>query len=139
LPLEVGKETSFTIHWQITNPGNDMNSVRVVGILPTGVNWKNIVSVGSGQPEPTFNKNTSEVIWNLGILPQGVGVTGPKYEASFQVTVKPTTNQKESAIVLIKDSKLSGTDAFTKQNIIIPVQDISSDGLVDRPGEGRVQ
>ncbi|MDP2909614.1 MAG: hypothetical protein Q8N69_00885, partial [bacterium] len=70
LPPEVGKETSFTVHWQITNPGNDMNGVKIVGILPAGVNWKNIVSVGSGQPEPTFNKNTSEVSWNLGVLPQ---------------------------------------------------------------------
>ncbi len=139
LPLEVGKETSFTIHWQITNPGNDMNTVKIVGILPAGVNWKNIVSVGSGQPEPIFNTNTSEVAWNLGVLPQGVGVTGAKYEASFQITVKPATNQKGSSIILIKDSKLSGVDTFTKQSIIVSAQDISTDNTVDRPGEGQVQ
>jgi len=81
LPPEVGKETSFTIHWQVINPGNDINGVKISGILPTGVNWKSLVSVGSGQPEPIFNKNTSEVVWNLGVLPQGVGVIGPKYEA----------------------------------------------------------
>ena len=139
LPLEVEKETSFTIHWQITNPGNDMNGVKISGILPAGVNWKNIVSVGSEQPEPTFNKNTSEVVWNLGVLPQGIGVTGAKYEASFQVIIKPTTNQKGSPILLVKDSKLSGVDTFTKQNIIVPVRDISTDDLIDRPGEGTVQ
>mgnify|MGYP001591719582 FL=1 len=139
LPLEVGKETSFTIHWQITNPGNDMNGVKIVGILPAGVNWKNIVSVGSGQLEPIFNKNTSEVSWNLGVLPQGIGVTGAKYEASFQVTVKPAINQKGSSVLLIKDSKLSGQDTFTKQSIIVSASDVSTDNLVDRPGEGTVQ
>ena len=139
LPPEVGKETYFTVHWQITNPGNDMSGVKVSGILPVGVNWKNIVSVGSGQPEPTFNKNTSEVVWNLGVLPQGVGVTGTKYEASFQITIKPAINQKGSTILLIKNSKLSGQDTFTKQNIIVPDRDISSNDLVDRPDEGQVK
>ena len=139
LPPEVGKETLFTVHWQITNPGNDMSGVKISGILPAGVNWKSVVSVGSGQSEPTFNSNTSEVVWNLGVLPQGVGVTGAKYEASFQVTVKPAINQKGSPVLLIKDSKLSGVDTFTKQNIIVSARDISTDELVDRPSEGQVQ
>lgn len=139
LPPEVGKETSFTVHWQITNPGNDMSGVKIVGILPAGVIWKNIVSVGSGQPEPSYNKNTSEVVWNLGVLPQGIGVTGSKYEASFQVTIKPSLNQKGSTILLVKDSKLSGIDSFTKQNIIVPVRDITTSDLVDRPSEGVVK
>ena len=139
LPPEAGKETSFTIHWQITNPGNDMSGVKITGILPAGVNWKSVVSVGSGQPEPIFNKNTSEVVWNLGVLPQGVGVTGAKYEASFQITIKPSINQKGSPVLIIKDSKLSGQDTFTKQNIIVPARDISTDDPVDRPGEGIVQ
>lgn len=139
LPLEVGKETSFTVHWQITNPGNDMSGVKITGTLPAGVNWKNIVSVGSGQPEPTFSVNTSEVTWNLGVLPQGIGVTGAKYEASFQIRVKPSVNQKGDTIFLTKGSKLSGTDTFTKQSIIVTAQDISSNDLVDRPGEGQVQ
>ena len=139
LPPEVGKETSLTIHWQITNPGNDMSGVKISGILPAGVIWKNIVSVGSGQPEPSYNKNTSEVVWNLGVLPQGVGVTGAKYEASFQVTIKPSLNQKGSTILLVKDSKLSGIDSFTKQNIIVPVRDITTNDMVDRPNEGIVK
>lgn len=139
LPPEVGKETSFTVHWQIINPGNDMNGVKVSGVLPTGVNWKNVISVGLGQPEPTFNKNTSEVIWNLGVLPQGIGITGSKYEASFQVIIKPSLNQKGGPILLVKDSKLSGTDSFTKQNIIVSVGDVSTSDLVDRPNEGQVE
>lgn len=139
LPPKIGEETTFTVHWLITNPGNDMNGVKISAVLPSGVSWKNVVSVGSGQPEPTFNINTSETIWNLGILPQGVGMAVAKYEANFQIVVKPSVNQKGSPILLIKDAKLSGQDSFTKQNIIVPVGDMSTDNLVDHPGEGKVQ
>jgi len=66
-------------------------------------------------------------------------VTVAKYEASFQISIKPAINQKGSPIFLIKDSKLSGVDTFTKQNIIVPTQDISTNDLVDRPGEGQVK
>ena len=66
-------------------------------------------------------------------------MTGAKYEASFQITIKPAINQKGSSILLIRDSKLSGVDTFTKQNIIVPVRDISTNELVDRPNEGIVQ
>lgn len=139
LPPEVGKETVFTIHWQITNPGNEMSGVRASAVLPTGVTWKNVVSVGTGQPDLIFNKNTSEVIWNLGILPQGVGVLTPAYEGSFQVSVKPSSDQRGSPITLLKNGKLSGTDIFTKQSIIVNTKDMSTNVLIDRPGEGIVK
>lgn len=139
LPPEVGKETTFTVHWQITNPGNDMNDVKVSAILPAGVTWKDIVSVGSNQPQPTLNRNTSEVSWNLGFLPREVGINTPKYEASFQISIKPSINQEGAPVELIKNSKIFGIDSFTKQNIIVETPDVNTDDLTDRPGEGIVQ
>ncbi|MBI2068780.1 MAG: hypothetical protein HYT67_01605 [Candidatus Yanofskybacteria bacterium] len=139
LPPEVGKDTSFTIHWQLTNPGNDMNSVRLTGVLPPGVTWENATGVTVGQPEVTFNPDTSEVVWNLGVLPRGIGVVGDKYEASFRVRIKPSSNQKGTVITLIKNSKLTATDSFTKQNIILPLGDMTTDDLTDRPSEGTVK
>ncbi|HXK40571.1 MAG TPA: hypothetical protein VJ046_00480 [Candidatus Paceibacterota bacterium] len=137
LPPKTGQETVFTVHWQIANPGNDMNSAEVKAVLPPGVNWKNVVSVGLGQSEPTFNANSSEVRWNIGVLPQGTGVLTPKYEASFQVSVKPSVVGQTPTIV--KDSKFSGTDSFTKEQIILNAPDLTTNELVDRPGEGTVQ
>lgn len=139
LPPEVGKETVFTVHWQITNPGNDMSGVKASAVLPTGVTWKNVVSVGTDQPDLVFNKNISEVIWDLGVLPRGVGVLSPKYEGSFQISVKPSSDQKNAPIILLKNGRLSGTDTFTKQPIIVNVRDISTNGLIDMPGEGIVK
>lgn len=137
LPPKIGEETVFTIHWQITNPGNDMSNVQVSAILPPGVIWKNVVSVGLGQSEPTFNANSSEVTWSIGVLPQGTGVSTPKYEAVFQVSVKPSVAGQMP--IVVKDSKFSGTDSFTKEQIVLNAQDLTTDVLVDRPGEGTVQ
>ena len=137
LPPKTGQETVFTVHWQIVNPGNDMNSVEATAVLPPGVIWKNVVSVGLGQSEPTFNANSSEVRWSIGVLPQGTGVLTPKYEASFQVSIKPSVAGEEP--VIVKDGKFSGTDSFTKERIILNAPDLTTDELVDRPGEGTVQ
>ena len=139
LPPEVGEETVFTVHWQIINPGNDMSGVKASAILPAGVNWKNVTSVGTGQPEIEFNRNFSEVVWDLGVLPRGTGVSLPKYEAIFQVSVKPSSNQRNSPVTLLKNLRLSGTDIFTKQLIVVNVRDLDTNGLAYRPGEGSVK
>lgn len=143
LPPRTGEETTFTIHWQISNPGNDMNNVEIKALLLPGVTWKNIVSVGLGQSEPIFNPDNSEVKWNIGVLPQGTGVLTPRYEASFQVSIKPSVAglpaQAGQTPTLIKDGRFSGTDSFTKEQIILNVQDLTTNDLVDRPGQGTVQ
>ena len=137
LPLKVGEETIFTIHWQTANLGNDMSNVEVKAILPPGITWKNVVSVGLGQSEPTFNPNSSEVVWNIGVLPQGTGVLTPKYEASFQIGFKPSVAGQTPTIV--KSGRFSGTDSFTKEQITLNALDLTTNNLVDRPDEGTVQ
>lgn len=139
LPPEVDKETSFTIHWQVTNPGNDMSGVRLTGVLPPGVTWENATGVTAGQPEATYNPNTSEVMWDIGTLPRGVGISGDRYEASFRVKIRPSSNQKGSVVTLIRNAKLTGTDSFTKQSIVLPLSDMTTNDLTDRPNQGIVQ
>ena len=51
--------------------------------------------------------------------------------------IKPV--EKYLLSILIKNSKLSGEDTFTKQNIIVSAGDLTSNDLVDRPGEGVVK
>ncbi len=139
LPPRVGEETAFTIHWQLTNPGNDVDNVKVVGKLPSGVMWNNLVKATDGLPIPTFNPNTYEVTWNLGRLPYGTGITADKYEASFQIKIKPSSLQKGNTMPIIDSVQFTGIDSFTKQNIIINKNGLTSDNLVDRPKEGTVQ
>ncbi len=139
LPPAVAQETVFTVHWRITNPGNTLSGAKVTATLPQGVTWKNVSSVGAGQPEPTFNKGTSQVIWALGTIPQGVGISSPKYELAFQVSIKPSSTQSGTAPFLIKSPALSGVDSFTQQNIVVPGQDLSTNDTIDQSGQGTVQ
>jgi hypothetical protein len=139
-PPQAGKDTVFTIHWQVTNPGNPLTNTKVVATLPQGVTWKGVMSTAAGLPQPSFNRNTSQVIWNLGSLPSGVGTNGQAaYELVFQVTLRPSTTQTNQAAPLINNTSLAGTDSFTGQNIVVNAQDLTTNSTVDQPGLGTVQ
>jgi len=140
MPPQAGKSTTFTIHWLVTNPGNQLSNTKIVGTLPQGVTWKNVVSVGSGQAQPTFNRNTSQVIWNIGTLPYGVGTSGELgYELTFQVAINPSPTQVGQPAPILTGATLSGVDSFTQQNIAVSNLDLTTNSTVDRSGEGTVQ
>lgn len=138
VPPKVGQETTVTIHWIVSNPGNDMRNASVRATLPSGVIWRDNASVGAGQKEPIFNPNTSEVIWELGSVPQGIGLGSSPYEATFQVSFTPNASQVGTAVTLVKDAKLTGTDAFTSQRVTVTKGDLSTSQLGDAGGNGTV-
>jgi hypothetical protein len=139
MPPRVGQETVFSIHWQLTNPINDIANAKITATLPTGATWKGATSVTAGQPDITYNKNSSEIAWDLKNLPAGVGTSVAKYEAVFQIAIKPSLAQKGSEMDLLKNIKFSGQDSFTKQAIVITARDITTRDIVDRPSDGVVQ
>ncbi|MDP3696748.1 MAG: hypothetical protein Q8R55_01820 [Candidatus Taylorbacteria bacterium] len=139
LPPRVGEETAFTFHWQLTNPGNDAENVKIVAKLSPNIQWANLVKAADGQAVPSFNPNTNEVTWDMGRLPYGTGIFTPKYEASFQLKARPSSTQVGNVIPLIESARFTGNDSFTKQSLIINKGSLSSDNLVDRPREGTVQ
>lgn len=138
-PLQVGEETYFTVNWQLTNPGNDNDNIKITSRLAAGAIWADMARAGSGLAVPTYNPNTFEVSWSLPKLPYGTGVFSPKYEASFRVKVKPSSTQKGTLLPLLDFSQFTGTDNFTKQSIIINKSSVTTGNLTDRPREGVVQ
>ncbi len=139
MPPQVGTETAFTVHWQLINPGNDMNDAVIRATLPAGITWKNVVSTGASQPQPVFDRNKSEVVWNLNLLPNGVGVISAKYEVSFQVSITPSLTQRNNTPTIVKIATLSGIDAFTRQQIVVTSRELSTNDTSDRSGEGVVK
>lgn len=139
IPPVVGKETAYTVHWKITNPGNALSNAKITATLPTGVTWKNVISVGAGQPQPTYNSSSGQVVWNLGSVPAGAGVSGAAYELAFQVSIKPSVNQAGQTVVLVKSPSFSGVDSFTQQNFVVPGLDLDTTNTVDQVGKGTVQ
>ncbi|KKS12744.1 MAG: hypothetical protein UU70_C0034G0001 [Candidatus Yanofskybacteria bacterium GW2011_GWA1_41_6] len=140
MPPQVGKSTTFTIHWLVTNPGNALSNTKIVGTLPQGVTWKNVVSVGSGQTQPTFNKSNSQIVWNIGTLPYGIGTGGTlAYELIFQVAINPSSTQAGAFAPVLTNATFSGVDSFTQQNIVVNSSDLNTNSTVDRPGDGTIQ
>ena len=139
LPPKSGQETIFTVRWQITNPGGDLNDAKLTATLPQGVTWKNIFSSNLNLRDPSYNRNSFEVAWNIVTLPHDVGGGMPKYELAFQVSIRPSTNDVGKTIDLIKDIKLTGVDSVTKQNIVVRATNSTTNDLSDRRGEGSVE
>ena len=139
MPPQVGQETVFTVHWQVSNPGNDLTDAKIVAVLPPGISWKNVTGVTSGQSAVTYDANRSTVTWNLGRLPFGAGTVGGAYEASFQIGVVPSSTQVGNPVTILKNINLSGTDSFTRQPIVTTVRDLTTNETIDKPGQGVVQ
>ncbi len=139
LPLMVGEETLFTVHWQLTNPGNEIEDVKIIGKLSPGIEWEGAATANNDLPAPTFNVNSSEVSWMLSKLPYGTGTVSDKYEGVFRIKVKPSSQQVGSKVDLLSSLQFTGTDSFTKQGLFVNKGVVNSDSLIDRPREGSVQ
>jgi hypothetical protein len=139
VPPTVGQETTYTVHWSLINPGNNVSDASIVATLPTGVTWKGSSSVTAGLPDLVYNKNSSEISWKIANLPMGAGSQSSKYEAVFQVSVKPISSQKDTVIDLIRNASFSGKDSITGQAIVVRSLTLTTNDTVDHPGEGVVK
>lgn len=138
-PMKAGEETLLTVHWQLTNPGNEVEDVKIISKLLPGIEWEGTATANNGLPAPTFNVNSSEINWILPKLPYGTGTASDKYEGVFRIRAKPSSQQVGSKIDLLSSLQFTGTDSFTKQELFINKGVINSDSLVDRPREGTVK
>lgn len=137
-PPKANQKTFYTILWEVSNTSNDFSKTRVKGVLPAGVNWENKARVNGQQTIPVFKPTFREVVWDLGVLPAGTGNQFPKYQAWFQVSFTPSGNNVGQPASLIKNMFLEGEDSFTRQAILVRVNDITTNDLVDFPGQGSV-
>jgi hypothetical protein len=121
LPPKVGQETSYTIHWKIINISNNINDVKVVSSLPSGVKWK-----GKFSPESesiSFNERTNQIEWEAGNLKNGTGIINPAKEVSFQISIIPQVNQVGEKIILLNTSTLTAKDTFTNADVKAEVKE----------------
>jgi hypothetical protein len=115
IPMQVGTETSFAIHWDITTVSNDISGAKVVSSLPSGVRW--IGQIYPTDEKITYDERTGQVIWDAGDVAAGTGITGSPREVVFQVAVTPQSNQVGEPITLVNQSTLTATDTFVNQDL----------------------
>ena len=89
--------------------------------------------------QPNYNSVTGEVIWDIGTLPGGSGVSFPKLEAYFVLSVTPSVNQVNQTLPLIRNARFDGADVYTKEKITKTVPDIFTSNMVDSKESGSVQ
>lgn len=109
LPPKAESETKYTVTWTLSNSANPITGAVARSVLPIYVKW---AGLQAGENENvTYNEVTREVIWNIGAVNPNTGFNSNR-EASFVLTLKPSLSQVGSVPQLMKETLLSGIDAF---------------------------
>lgn len=138
LPPESGKTTKYRIYWYIRNGANEVQDVIVSAILPEGVSWTGDTKVNAGSI--SFDQESGQVNWSINKIPEHVGQFFTELQASFEVSITPTDSDVGQVMVLSQASQMSATDSFTKEELTIN-RDLISTVLTDDPlyvGDGLV-
>lgn len=117
IPMKIGAQTTFTIHWSVINVSNDINGAQVISSLPSGVVWTGKVFPAS--EKVSYNDRTNQIIWNAGNISAGAGVLTPAREIAFQVGVTPQNNQIGEPLVLVNKSVFTATDSFVGRDVTL--------------------
>ena len=115
IPPTVGQNTTYTLHWLLSNTTNGVTGAEVSADLPTGVVW-----TGKTFPDTekiSYNERTNKIVWSVGSLGVGEGILAPKRTVAFQVSIRPELNQLNTSPALLQPSLAKATDVFTNEMI----------------------
>lgn len=115
MPPKVGKETSYTIVWSLSNTANNISKGAVRSSIPSWMKFTGSISP-SGE-DLIYNSSTKEIVWNIGGIPKGTGIALPGRSVSFQLMFIPSLSQVNTMPVIINDSILTGHDDFAKVDV----------------------
>jgi len=136
LPPEVGKTTIYRIYWGLTNTTNLVNNIEVTTVLPEDVIWTGRSSVSAGNSF-AFDPDSRLVTWQINKIPAHTGQLSAGLEAYFEVAVTPTADDVGQILTLTGENTVTGSDAFSSQELT-QAQDIITSELSDDPrGSGK--
>lgn len=114
LPPKAETETRYIINWTLSNSANNIKQAQARSSLPVYVKW---VGLTAGENEKVFyNDVTREITWDIGSVLPNTGIDQER-EASFVISISPSLSQVGSIPQLIKETYLSGIDAFSESLI----------------------
>ncbi len=121
VPPVVGQETTYTIKWLAMNIFNDVTDAKVTAVLPT-----NVSLTGKVVPENskfTYNERNNTVIWNIGKLNAGAGITSQAEEFTFQIKLTPLPGQVGSDVQLVGPATFTAKDLFTGEDLTTSIKE----------------
>lgn len=110
MPPRPEQETTYTIVLSVSNVSNDAQDVMVRTSLPIYMRFMGTVSPSS---EKLTNPVGNEIVWDVGVVKAGVGVTAPPREVAFQVGMTPSISQIGESPALTDTISLTAKDTFT--------------------------
>ncbi len=141
IPPKVDKETTYTIVWTLSNTANNISNAQVSSTLPPWIRFVGPISPPA--EDLTYNPSTKEILWKIGGIPRGTGITEAGREVAFQVALIPSLSQVNTAPLLINDAILTGHDDFANVNVRVNKSSLntllSNDPLLPPSGDRVVE
>ncbi|KKU18970.1 MAG: hypothetical protein UX77_C0007G0013 [Parcubacteria group bacterium GW2011_GWA1_47_11] len=116
-PPKVGQATEYTVHWNLANAGTDVDEVTVRAHLENGVSFTGEVK-GTTNTLPTLDASSNEVVWTVGAVSVGGGMSGNRPEAIFQVSLTPGVGLLGQFAPLLGITSVSAKDVFTDVSLL---------------------
>jgi hypothetical protein len=132
LPPKVGATTTYTIVWQVKNYYSDVKNVKVKATLPPQSSLTGKIFPEELTPKFSFDSQSREIVWSVGDLEGGIGITKPSLTLAFQISFLPEEFQKGKAGEIIGEAKISGEDSWTESEISVTSRAITTN-LPDDP------
>jgi hypothetical protein len=115
IPPKAETETTYTVIWNLSNSANNISKAQVVSSLPSWVRF--VGPVAPASEDLSYNSSTREIVWNIGNIRRGTGITNSEREVAFQIALNPSISQVGTSPVLIKDAILTGHDDFANVSV----------------------
>lgn len=142
LPPRVEEATSYTIMWQVKNYYSDVKNVKVKAVLPSGVELSGNIFPEDAISKFAFDSASREIVWSVGDLTRGTGVSEPAPDIAFQVVFIPLNSQRGRTPEILGAAQISGEDSWTDaqiQGTANPVKTDLPDDPTMTPEKGIVQ
>ena len=117
IPPKAEKETTYTIVWTLSNTSNNISKATVNSSLPPWIKFVGPISPNT--EDLKFDASTREIVWNVGKIAKGAGISQTGKEVAFQISFIPSLSQVDTTPTIINDAILTGYDDFAKVNIRI--------------------
>lgn len=115
IPPKAGKETTYTVVWSLSNSANTISNAIVRSTLPSWIRY--VGTIAPASEDVSYNPSTKEIVWNIGHISKGAGITGSDKVISFQVGFTPSLSQVGTTPAILNDAVLTGHDDFATVDV----------------------
>jgi hypothetical protein len=126
IPPQIEQKTTYTGVLTLQNTSNTIANGIVTMRIPNYARYEGIFSPES--ENVSYDSSSRILTWNVGTLPAKTGYQAtPARHLQVQVSIIPSISQVGTAPDLIENIRFSGTDTFTKKEIVQTAKAITTE------------